>query len=66
MTIGHALTHELANSLQHDRNEACTEASYESLTGGVVASVRRVIGARLISLGERLSGTSAIVSAGAQ
>jgi len=66
MTIGHALTHELANDLQQERNEACTEASNGSLTIGVAASMRRAIGARLISLGERLSGSNAMVSAGAQ
>ncbi|MCC6703681.1 MAG: hypothetical protein IT334_02325 [Thermomicrobiales bacterium] len=66
MTIGHALTHELANDLQKERNEACTEASNDSLTPGVAAMVRRAIGARMITLGERLSGSNAMVSAGAQ
>lgn len=66
MTIGHAIVHELANDLQHERNEVSTGASFATLTNRPAASVRRAIGARLISLGEWLSGANAMASAGAQ
>jgi hypothetical protein len=64
MTLNPQLTHELAYHLQNERNAACTEVAFETKSGGAFALVRRAFGARLISLGERLTGDSMAVSAG--
>ena len=64
MTLNTQLTHELAYHLQNERNAACTEAVFATKSGSVVAAVRRAFGARLISLGERLTGDCMAVPAG--
>ena len=64
MTMNPQLTHELAFHLQNERNAAYTEAVFATKSVGVVASARRAFGARLILLGERLTGDSVVVPAG--
>jgi hypothetical protein len=64
MTINPHLSHELAFDLQNERNAACTEAVYATKSFSVVAAVRRAFGARLIWLGERLTGDNMAVPAG--
>lgn len=64
MTINPQLTHELAFHLQNERNAACTEVRFATKSESVVATVRRAFGARLISLGERLTRDSMAIPAG--
>ena len=62
MTTTPMLNHDIAIDLQHERVQACTEAAGATMAFGVIDSMRRVVGARLISLGERLTGSNAVVT----
>ena len=64
MTNNTYLTHDLAMSLQTERNAVSTGAAFATKSESVVATVRRAFGARLISLGARLSGENVAVPAG--
>ena len=66
MNMSPVLTHELALAIHQERSQGRTEAMIAGTNPGVNSSLRRVAGSLLISLGEWLSGTHTMVSAGAQ
>jgi len=67
MTNSSMLTHEVAFDLYTERARASTEAAERSLNLHAINSMRSVIGATLIALGERLTGSNTMAtSAGAR
>jgi len=60
MMLGPALMHDLASDIQAERTVVCTETTNATLNGSHAVSIRRAVGARLISFGEWITGSVSI------